>query len=328
MAPESSHTSAGSATTEPDIKEHAESDILKIGSSLDAGGDWAYTAVELEGDYLQEQPLWLDSTHIDQDLRPLRPLTLRFTAQAKSEGQICPSRVQTTIRDAIWDKVHRILPKVSTAHTLPDIVFHSDPHDEDPGVEYIDLIFECPNVLQGVMKGIAEIQIESFRGNAAGDFTQLCATGSLAGDIMQFDIEGLPVDTTDFSAVVEGLTSIASDIGSVTGIAKIMAYSKKWDKETYTGIIRGSIELNREGMLLPFVDLARSLPTHIDVGGVAYTLVYPGRGLHEEHKVAHVSQVLVKQDKQGATKKKRPRTSAKGESSSSTAAKKKSRKTK
>lgn len=216
-------------------------------------------------------------------------MTCRYASKGKGR-LLRDADSQDSARDAIWSEVRQLAPQGHAQDVLPTVVF-----SETSDGQFVDLVFkDCAagaDALHAFHQQFDQLEISTQRDGEETTWHTLeyvCVNNSLDGTILPFEIHGLPIDHIDAKSLFDGITSMASPIGTVLGIGKVVMTSQQWDLVGhFSGVVRGYCKLSSKSMRLPWRTLAQSLPTRFKWDGVTYALTQPGED-RIQHEVVSI----------------------------------------
>lgn len=296
QGPNSSSSSSRTSSSRPQTLQSRQLRVPPAGDEGESHFDF-YVA-HLYGTLPKDTPFWRNMTVLCEDRRGAGPMTVRYASKGKGR-LLRDADSQDSARDAIWSKVREIVPNGSAQDVLPTVVF-----SETSKGQFVDLVFkDCAagaDALHAFHQQVDELKISTQKEGETTWHTleYVCVSNSLDGAILPFEIHGLPIDHIDAKSLFDGVTSMASPIGTVLGIGKVVMTSQQWDLVgQFSGVVRAYCKLSTKSMRLPWRTLAQSLPTRFKWDGVTYALTHPGEDRHR-HDVVSIDYCPTRQEDQ------------------------------
>lgn len=289
--PAASSTANGAAIIKAESPEPAHDTVLKIAYTATGNGsdnDLVQVIQPLLGELPRDEPVLPNFTALENDVRSMPPMTVRFTSKADADPESIPLYHQPeAVRLAVWRKMEQLMPGLTLSERRPTVMLDYRRIGQRTFRGTIDLTFTSWEAVSLTTEKLAEIELEGENGKSCR-YIYYGVTNSLPGSVFVLECLRLPVNSANAHDVYEAFASLTSAIGKVLGLGKVVTTSKKWGVDSSdNGLLKIYVELARNSMLLtPWQSLALQLPTHFRWHGIAYILRYRGDHFHEKAVVS------------------------------------------
>lgn len=271
----------GEATSSTDsvILDHK---VLRFDFVEDQPLDIGISIKHLHGICVPESPSLQRLVSTTWDHRDITPLTMSFSSIQADDILVKP-KLQDSIRIALWKALSKRLLSEGLAlpDHLPRITFDDAKVEGKGTLGIINVVFNSGKAFDIARRSLKVISVGTS-GAQRRNYVCLKECNTLPKDIFSIDCLDLPLDSIDIATLFASLASMSAALGSLMGIGKIVTVSKDFSPESWTGVIRLQVKLNRRWMSVPLKDLATRLPTHFKWHGSLYKLFYAGHHHHAE----------------------------------------------
>lgn len=214
--------------------------------------------------------------------RDLAPLSLHYVS-SEADDILESTVTQDSIKVAVWRTLSNLLATkgCTLPEALPRITFDEVKAKGNRALGVIDIVFSSSDAFEVARKNLRQISVGGV-GSQRRVYLYERFSNAVPQDVMAFDCLGLPLQSLNIEALFASVTAMTAELGSLIGIGKTVTISKDFSPESWSGLLRFYLKLDRRWMAAPERDIALQLPTHLKWYGSLYKLFYLGYKHHSE----------------------------------------------